>query len=370
MARSTVSLTRGANPNATARSVGSLLAAALASSLIIAIAVLFLNAQQDGGAVGLVDPGLRGPSVAAIRHDFPDAHLPDIVGHDGQQFYAIARQPMHPAAAARDLDRPRYRLQRILLPVLAWALHPGGGGAGLAIALWLVAWLGAVAVGFGGARVLEDLGANHTQAVRAALLLPAVPGVLGSVGLAVPDALALGLALLAIDADLRGRFRSAVALGVLAVLAKESLLLVLLGWVVWRGVRACWLVLAPALVAAGWWLALRLMLPGTPNASHEFEPIVGLLRSLHRWVGARADAAAAVVVLGSLVLGALALVRAGTRSPLAAAIAIQMLFLLCLSPDVLSLNWNATRATLPLTVLAAIALAAIEVRRREPAPVR
>jgi hypothetical protein len=295
--------------------------------------------------------------------------LPAGVGHDGQQFYAIARQPMHPAAAARNLDRPRYRLQRILSPVLAWALHPTGGGAGLAIAVWLVAWLGAVAVGFGGARLIESLGGGDATSARAALLLPVVPGVVASVGLAIPDALALGLALLAIDTDLRGRSRSAVALGVLAVLAKESLLLVLLGWVIWRGVRSCWLVLVPAGVAAAWWLALRLMLPDTPNASHEFEPVLGIVRSMQYWFDTRVELGAVLVVMGGLAVGAVAIVRIGTRAPLAPAIAIQILFVLCLSPDVLALNWNAPRATLPLIVLAGIALAAIGRRRRDPAPV-
>src|SRR5690348_7272434 len=114
----------GLDTSGRVRSAARLLGPALASSVIVAIAILGLNARQGGGTPGLVDPGLRGPSVAVFRHDFPGKRLPDDEGHDGQQFYAIARQPMHPTAAARDLDRPRYRLQRILLPVLAWALHP------------------------------------------------------------------------------------------------------------------------------------------------------------------------------------------------------------------------------------------------------
>jgi hypothetical protein len=73
--------------------------------------------------------------------------------------------------------------------------------------------------------------------------------------------------------------------------------------------------------------------------------------------------------MGGLAVGAVAIVRIGTRAPLAPAIAIQILFVLCLSPDVLALNWNAPRATLPLIVLAGIALAAIGRRRRDPAPV-
>src|ERR671919_468424 len=49
---------------------------------------------------------------------------------------AIARDPMHLHDVADHLDRPRYRLQRPLYPLLAWLLHPGGGGMGLVLAMF------------------------------------------------------------------------------------------------------------------------------------------------------------------------------------------------------------------------------------------
>jgi hypothetical protein len=323
--------------------------------------------NRGDGISALVVPGEKGPSAAVFHRDFPHAQLAPDDGHDGQQFYAISRRPMHLKAVARDLDRPRYRLQRILMPVLAWALHPQGGGPGLAIADFLVAASGALAVGFGGAWLLDALGASEDRTARAALLLPVFPGVVASVGLATPDALALGLALIAIALDVRGRPRSAVAVAVLAVLARETILLVLLGWVLWRGRRAIWLLVVPAAAVAAWWLTLRLTVPSTPYAVQEFQVIGGLVRSARDWAGG-SDLAAAAVVVASFVLGILALVRRGLRAPFGAAIAIQLVFVLCLGPDVIGLSWNATRATLPLMVLAALALMTSTDRLSQSAP--
>ena len=296
----------GAGPR-TAR----LLALAIATSLIIVLALAALALRRGDGVSALMVPGRTGPSVAVFHRDFPGAGLVVGDGHDGQQFYAIVRQPMHLRALVPDLDRPRYRLQRILEPALAWALEPQGGGPGLAVAVFAVAALGAVLVGFGGALVLDVLGAPVTTVERAALLLPVAPGVIASIGIATPDALAFGLALVAIALDLRGHIRWAVVAAVLAVLAKESMLLVLAGWMVWRGMRALWMVTVPAVAAAGWWLALRLALPGTPDASHEFRPVDGLIQSARHWLHTSSDVLAAVAVCGALALGAAVLAVEG-----------------------------------------------------------
>ncbi|MBK6856655.1 MAG: hypothetical protein IPG97_08950 [Microthrixaceae bacterium] len=91
----------------------------------------------------VVNPGAQGPSARAILHDFPDDPLPPGLGHDGQQYYAVARDPFHLDRVAEHLDRPRYRLQRMAFPLTAWALHPGGGGDGLVLAIFIT---GVVAV--------------------------------------------------------------------------------------------------------------------------------------------------------------------------------------------------------------------------------
>ncbi len=94
---------------------------------------------------GLVDTGPHDPPGSAMHTDMPSYPELEAGGHDGADFYVIARQPMHPTSAARNLDRPRYRLQRILFPWLAWVLHPSGGGIGLIWAMFAVGVAGVLA---------------------------------------------------------------------------------------------------------------------------------------------------------------------------------------------------------------------------------
>ncbi len=109
----------------------------------------------------MVFPGAEGPSARVFLEDFPNAKLPPGLGHDGQQFYAIARQPLHPNRIAPDLDRPRYRLQRIAFPLLVWMIHPHGGGKGLITATILVGALSLFAGGMATGLLSLKLGGPH-----------------------------------------------------------------------------------------------------------------------------------------------------------------------------------------------------------------
>jgi len=122
--------------------VVSLILMAMLSMGVVGV-LAWTSANFDGAhPANIVYPGERGPSAAVFKRDFPGATLPLTVGHDGQQVYAISRQPMHLRAVVPALDRPRYRLQRIIPPVLAWALHPQGGGRGLVLAIFAVGFAG------------------------------------------------------------------------------------------------------------------------------------------------------------------------------------------------------------------------------------
>ena len=69
--------------------------AALAGTLLAMLLVL-VHVQMTGrNPLNLLQAGDRGPSAAVIQRDFPDTPLLSGGGHDGQQFYAIARQPMN-----------------------------------------------------------------------------------------------------------------------------------------------------------------------------------------------------------------------------------------------------------------------------------
>ena len=331
--------------------------AAFAGTLLTTAFVLFDVRSRESVALALLVAGKAGPAWHVIRRDFPDAeaHTPAGLGHDGQLFYAIARQPMRLAAVAPSLDHPRYRLQRPLLAWLAWTLHPGGGGPGLVWALFAVGVLGLFVGGLASGMLASSLGGRP----EVAALFPLLGGSFASLRITAADALATALALAATALLVDRRWRSAVAVGVLAVLAKETALLILLGVLAWKRSRDALAVAGAATaVSAAWWLWLRHAFGGEPGPPELLAaPLRGLADSVRLWASGE-QTMAAVWVPAAVVLGALALVSRGVRHPCGPAIVLQLALLTVLSLDVLGLDFNGTRATLPLVALAVIALAA------------
>jgi hypothetical protein len=314
--------------------------------------VIFPMFERPLGIVSAIVPGEDGPAAPLMHEDFPGHDFLDAVGHDGQQFYAIAREPMHLDDAAEALDRPRYRAQRMLYPMLAWALHPSGGGAGLVTAIVAVGLLGLFAGGVAFGALASTLGGR----AELALLFPVLPGSLVSLGLSVPDALGLGLVFAALTLDLRGRPRSAIGAGVAAVLAKESLFLVLVGYALWRRDRRGALFAAvPALVAGTWWAALHLFIESKDvRQVIEFQPGRGLWFTLGYF--ARGEDMEMALFFGlAVVLAVLTLRRGALRGPLGIAMLLQLGFLAMLAPPVIAIWANGERTTLPLLCMAILA---------------
>ena len=339
---------------------------ALFGTAITAGVVLRMNLDVDHDVVALMTPGAQSPAAALIRHDFPSYALHEGIGHDGQAFYVIAREPMHLRDAARWTDRPRYRLQRILLPVLAWSTHPQGGGRGLVVSLWTWAAVGVALTGLGAALLAHSLGASRRAVEALALLAPLLPAAFATLDLSVADELALGLALVALALDRMGHRRGALGTAVLAVLAKEAMLLVLVGWALTRGRRTMLrLVGAPAAVAGAWWIVLHMWFSSSREPNEEFSMIGGLRDAVRVWFdgGSRISG---VVVAAGVAAGVFVLVRRGLRSPLGGAIAIQLALLPFLSAVVLAGDWNGPRATAPLLLLSIVAMT---LPSRAPGPV-
>jgi hypothetical protein len=329
--------------------------AVLGTSLIAGI-MLKANLDVDLDVGNLITPGAQSPTAPIIRQDLPGYELKEGIGHDGQSFYAIAREPMHLKDAAQYTDgRPRYRAQRILLPLLAWATHPQGGGRGLVLAQWIWAAIGVALTGIGAAMLAKTLGAAGKAVDRLAFGIPLLPFAGATLDLAVADGLALGLVLCALAFDAMDKRRAAAVAAVLAVLAKEVVLLVLLGWVLWRGRHTILRMFAvPAAVGLAWYLTLRVMLPGFEK-SKEFEPLTGLLTAAREWMqnGARVGALAGIA---SLTFGVIVLVRRGVRSPLGYVVAIQLAFVPMLSAVALANDWNGPRTVAPLLIFSIIGL--------------
>lgn len=329
---------------------------ALVGTILVAAGTL-LDVRSKGNALGLVQPGATGPSAEVIEADFPSVALPGGLGHDGQQFYAIARSPMHLDEVAEHLDRPRYRLQRPLLPVLAWALHPFGGGYGLVAALFAVGCGALVLLGV----VAGGLSAQFGGGVWPAALAPLLPLGYASLRLTLADALAVALAFAAVLALERRRLVLALVAGVGAALAKEALLVVVVAHGVvsaWRS--RSWRLVLPSLgaaaVAVGWWVSLRFLIDvDSPQVVEFTYPFGGVAASIGDWLSGK-DWIAGATVVGSFVLAGIALWRRGLDHPLAPVLAAATAFSALLGPDVLGLDFNGPRTIGPVLLLAILVL--------------
>lgn len=321
---------------------------------LVTLSAVWIDVQWrgNGNPVTLLQPGLEGPAAAAIAADFPQAPIPGGTGHDGQLFYAIARDPLPISASVDHLDRPRYRLQRPLLSWIAAVVHPSGGGTGLILALLLVSTAGAVVGGIGfGDLVVRAGGGAWTSA-----LYPLLPGVFAALRISTADALAVGLALAALAAASRRRTGLASLLAVGAVLAKEPMILLLASVALARRDRSSLLSTASAAAAAGAWaLYLRATIPVGSEQVIEFTaPMAGWADAISHWsdgqnlFGAAASSAAVAAA-------AVALVRRW-GSPWTIPILAHLAFVAVLGRAVIAFDYNGSRTTMPLLVVSLLAL--------------
>jgi hypothetical protein len=321
------------------------------------------------GLTSLIGAGADGPSAAVIAADL-DRTLPTGSGHDGQQFYAIAREPMHLDSAAESLGRPRYRLQRIALPVAAWALQPTGGGSGLAIAMV------AVGVGsmFAGGLAFGALVVSRGGAAISAGLFPLLPGSLLTLSIGAADTLALAGGLGAIVLATRRRLGWGAAAACVGVLAKESTILLLAAWMLaeamtrtggWQR-RAAAILGVPMIAAGAWWVFLRVRFPASEGLVEFDRPFMGWWDSA-QWAWRHGqDLAAPLWIVVAAVLAVVAIRRLGVLDPVAFVVLTQMAFLTVLSAPVIGIDDNAARTTAAAVTFGLVAVLAPWPHRSRP----
>jgi hypothetical protein len=334
---------------------GRAVAAWAIAGTVVAFVLLLLDIRASGaGILRPIQAGSRGPAASIIRHDFPGLQLPDRIGLDGQQFYAIARDPWHPDEAARHLDSPRYRYQRPMFSILAWLLHPSGGGRGLVYAMVVVNLVGV----FGGGLALGALSLRLRGPPWAAIAYPLLPGTLWSLFDGAADGLAVTLCLATIVLFLDGRTRLATCAAVAAVLTRETTILVPLALVLATRRRSdLALVALPAVALAALMVAVRVAVPagGLPHEGLKF-PLLGLIDAVReRWLlGDELIGMAAT--LCAVVVGSYVLARKLGPTELRWVIGLQMAFLSVCSGAVLGDDFGGTRSTLLLLTVATVIL--------------
>lgn len=334
---------------------------ALLGALVGAAVVIGSAFISGEGLPRLISASADGTASAVIKHDFPGARLDDTSGHDGQQMYAVARQPMHLKDTLPSLDRPRYRLQRILLPVLAWALHPSGGGPGLA---WALVVVGVASLILGGV-ALGLLATDGGGAAKVAVVFGVMPGALVTLSIGGADMLALSLGLTAILLCDRRKWVWAAVAAAAAVLAKESVFVLLASWSFgqmwltrpdWRR-RIVAAAVVPAAVGGAWWLYLRALLPQkTPQVIEFTAPFVGWWRAWTDGWSTGQGVTSLVTFLLTLGLAGYALRRVGLRSSWSWPVIGMGLFLTVLDLQVIGPDLNGPRMVAPLLIASILAI--------------
>jgi hypothetical protein len=219
----------------------------------LAFALLLLAA----GVVVAPPTGAR-PYAPAFRgaQDGPAAMMNR---HDGQAFGSLALDPLlaHPERWTEGAPALAYRASR---PLLGWLVGLTSLGSSERAAWSLLVW---TAVGIGMvAAAAAALSRRWSRSPNWVPLLLVVPGIAGQLlfpGLS--DGVATGLVLVGLAWWIDGRDRGAVALFCLAVLCRETTLLVPLALLLTAGWRRGRILLVPAGAYAAWvgivWLRLH-----------------------------------------------------------------------------------------------------------------
>jgi len=346
--------------------------------LIVAL-VVYLGAvgvqlhSYDGDPTGFVQ---FGSVPAATIQPPPGAHvLAGSIGYDGQTYYVLARSPEIDPHVETVFNSIEYRAQRIAYPALAWLASGGGSEDGLPWALLALNVAFALLATAAAAAWLRSQGHSGWLALAVGL----TPGVLMTILRHLTDVVGLAAALGALWAWHRRRERLTAAALVLAVLARETMLLLaaVIAYDAWRRRRAgedaahpVRLVLPGAVSFAAWQAYATWRFDGeipwaTAPSSLWEAPGVGAARAVPdlldqpaaqvAWDLAYLGLCAAAVVAAVVVLGR-------SRGPEALFCASQAAVVVLLGEVFWIDHWSFTRVTAPL--FASLLLAGAVTRSR------
>ncbi len=230
----------------------------IAALFALVVWTLLVFGKYGGNPSGLMRLGQAYPPLPALQHQ-PLLRLAGKRGNDGQQFLALALDPLQrDSASAEAIDNPIYRGKRMLYPLLAWLLGLGQPAA----ILWSLSLINVACIGLAAGLVACWSQAEQLD-VRWGLAVLALPGYWITLSLSTADLLATTL-LLATAVAWRAAKPGRVAVSLAAALLSRETELLAWGATVlaalWQR-RWLWLVpvaLAPLpLLGLGGWLQHR-----------------------------------------------------------------------------------------------------------------
>jgi hypothetical protein len=151
-------------------------------------------------------------------------------GYDGQFYYRLALDPLtHQVTQFHiTLDNPSYRQQRIGLPALAWLVHEGVR-APTSLALVLVNVVALVVLGFAGARLAQQWNRSPWWGVALAVS----PALVMALARDLTEPMATAALVVGLLWWVRGRVWPAAGAFTVAVLCRETVLVLLFGMALW-----------------------------------------------------------------------------------------------------------------------------------------
>jgi len=231
-----------------------------------------------------------------------EVYLRPAEGHDGKFFFVQSNDPwvLDSAENARVLDRPLYRSQRMLYPVLA-------GGAGLfgpETIVWAMLVVNVLAMGIGTwvvSQIAMEMGGSPWWGLAFGLNI----GFISEINIGGAGVVAAVAAFWAVLMFMRGRRRAGIVMLILAVLAREAMLIAAAGtafWL-WRDNQkrpALATAVIPGLAVLAWGAYLRIRI-GEGTVAPEVEeigwPFVGFVEAFNSWVGDPIDLAVGLLVM-------------------------------------------------------------------------
>ncbi|MGH7541611.1 MAG: hypothetical protein ACRELC_11490, partial [Gemmatimonadota bacterium] len=286
-------------------------------------------------------------------------------GHDGKFFFAQANDPwyLEPERHALVLDRPIYRAQRMLYPMVA-------GGFGFFppdVIVWsmLVTNLAALAVG---TFLAAGLATRWGLSPWLGLAVPLNIGLIFEIDIGGSGVVAYVLCLAAVSVLSAGKGWAAASLLVAAALAREVMVLFALGLFLLdrvEGRKPRWrLVVTPVVAMAIWNVYLQLRLgdvSGVGGGPEAFSlPFVGMLEAMESWTHDPGRMIVNVAVV-TVAVGFIPLALR-SRSPIAWGALPFLALMVVLSVHVWREPFDLSRALTP--VLTAAPFLVLSVRRR------
>lgn len=276
------------------------------------VAMVLLNvrvlSEVDWDATLMVAFGEEAtPTREYAEERLGDVYLRRAQGHDGKFFFVQANDPwvLDPATNASVLDRPLYRSQRMLYPVLAG----GGGFLGPDAIVWSMLLVNILALGAGSywvGRIAMEMGGSAWWGLAFALNL----GFISEMNIGGAGVVSAAAAFAAVLFLLKKETSWAVFMLVLAALAREAMLIAAAGSAFWlwnRGRRreVMPVLAAPIAAVAAWALYLRIRIGFEAGVSEVEEigiPFKGFIEAFGEWLGDPIDLIVGVAMMVLFIL--------------------------------------------------------------------